>query len=101
MKYETNDLKNCPFCETHNIDIRKRKTVIITCRTCGVLFIKMTVEAEKERWNKRFMEEGFIVKHNVMHNALNLWLKAGVSNSTDFELQRDAYLKTMEALHKL
>jgi len=48
-----NDFLPCPFCGCNDIDIRKKKTVIIECKECGALFIKMTIEEAKEAWNER------------------------------------------------
>ena len=50
--HEVKEIKPCPFCGNHP-EIRKRKTVIIECKGCGVLFIKLTKEEAIQAWNKR------------------------------------------------
>lgn len=50
---ECNGLLACPFCGCSDVDIRKRKTVIIECKKCKVLFIRMTVSDAKKAWNTR------------------------------------------------
>lgn len=47
-----NGLLACPFCGGQ-AKIRKRKTVIVECSNCHVLFIKMTEDEAVASWNKR------------------------------------------------
>lgn len=51
---ECNGLLACPFCGG-KAKIKKRKTVIIECQDCHVLFIKMSEEEAYLSWNNRFM----------------------------------------------
>jgi len=50
---ERNKPKPCPFCGGTDIDIRKRKTVIIECNRCSAMFIQMTTEGAIAAWNRR------------------------------------------------
>jgi len=53
----------CPFCGSHDISLRTRKTTIVECKGCGVLIIKsahipsIEQHAAIEAWNRRAKPE--------------------------------------------